>query len=128
DPSVCVSGATIVVTDSRLARGTVTIDTKAGSATPPPTPLRAIPASLTLSCTSPTANVQLTGGNAAGTTTATSTDGQLSFVVAGRTFQVQWNPTTPGVTNVPPTVNSLISASDGTQSVTISVRRPTDCL
>lgn len=128
NPNVCLSKATIIVTDSRLARGTVEIDTKAGSGTPPPPALRAVPASVTLTCAAPTANVQLTGGDPAGATTAVSADAQLTMPVAGRTFQVQWTSTTAGATDVPPTVTSLISASDGTQSVTITVRRPTDCL
>ena len=130
DPTVCLSKATIVVTDSRLVRGTVTIDTAAGSNAPPPTALRAIPSTVTLSCAALSANVQLAGGDAAGTTTAVSADTELTMNVAGRTFNIVWTPPTAPVTfvDVPPTVTSLVSASDGTQSVTVTVKHPTDCL
>src|SRR6185436_19348335 len=61
-PNVCLTDATIVVMDSRLVRGTVTITTEAGSADPPPAPLRAIPSTMTLTCSANTGTILIAGG------------------------------------------------------------------
>ena len=50
NPNVCLTDATIVITDSNNARGTVTITTEAGSNAPPPPALRVSPTTVTATC------------------------------------------------------------------------------
>ncbi len=128
DPNTCLSNATIIVTDARLARGTVTITTELGTTDPPPPPLRAIPASLTLTCTAPTGSAVVAGGAATATISASTTDPNLNVTTASRTVSVTFNAPSAGVTPVPPTVSSTVVLTDGTSSTTLLVRHPTDCI
>ena len=128
DPNTCFSKATIIVTDSRLARGTVEIDTKAGSATPPPPPLRAVPTSVTLSCAGPQQTVLVVGGSGTGTIAATASDPAVTAVGGTGNVTITWTPPAAGVTDVPPLVSSSVTVTDGTSTATIGVRHPTSCL
>ena len=129
DPNTCLSNATIVVTDSRLARGTVTINTAPGTADPPPPPLRAIPASITLTCAALTGSTVVAGGaDPTAAINAATTDPTLTITPAGRTVSVTFNPPSAGVTAVPPTVSSTVTLTDGTSVTNLTVRHPTDCI
>ena len=130
NPNVCLTDATIVVTDSRLVRGTVKITTEAGTAAPPPPPLRAIPSTLTLHCTTPTASILVAGGaDPTAAVTPSTADPTLTATPSGpRSVQVTFNPPTAGVTDVPPTVTGTVSITDGAQVVNVVVRHPTNCL
>ena len=132
NPNVCLTDATIVITDSRLVRGTVTINTEAGTADPPPPPLRAIPTSLTLHCTAPSASFLVAGGaDPTAPITPNENDPELTATSGGtRTVTVDWLP--PGGfgagVDVGPTVNTVVNATDGTSFVNVTVRRPSSCI
>jgi hypothetical protein len=131
NPNICLTDAAIIVTDSRNARGTVTINTEAGDGDPPPTPMRAVPTSVTVTCTAPSSSFLVAGGTS-DTPSFTNTDAMLNVSQAGRAFTVTLQNTTvppgPGTTNVPPTVTSNIQVTDGTSVINVAVRRPTDCI
>jgi len=130
NPNVCLTDATIVVMDSRLVRGTVTITTEAGSADPPPPPLRAIPSALTLTCAAPSAGILVAGGGDP-TAQVTPSTGDLKLQVSApspRSVTVTFVPPTVGATDVPPTVTGVVSITDGAQVVNVTVRHPTDCI
>ncbi len=128
DPNICLTGAIIVVTDARLARGIVTITTEAGTNDPPPPPLRAIPSSITLTCTAPTASTLVVGGaDPAAAVSASTTDPNLSLVAAGRTVSITFNPPGGGVIPVLPTVSATVTVTDGASTTNVTVRHPTDC-
>ena len=129
DPGTCLTNATIVVTDSRLARGIVTITTELGTNDPPPAPLRAVPSSVTLTCPINSASTLVVGGvDPAAAVSVSSTDARLSFSVAGRAITITFNPISGGnTTAVLPTVSSTVLVTDGASTVTVGVRRPTDC-
>ena len=130
NPNVCLTDATIVVTDSRLVRGTVKITTEAGSADPPPPPLRAIPTTLTLHCNATSGSVLVAGGaDPTAAVTPSTADPNLTAVPSGpRSVQVDFVPPAAGLTDVGPTVNGTVSITDGAQVVTVTVRHPTTCL
>ena len=128
NPNVCLTDATIVITDSRLVRGTVTINTEAGTADPPPPPLRAIPSSLTLSCTLLSGSILVAGGDPAVTTVnAATTDPKLTLSIAGRTVTVDFNPTVPLGTSTGANVTGTVTITDGASVLSIPVRHPPDC-
>ena len=130
DPNICLDKATIIVTDSRLARGTVEITTKAGTGVPPPTPIRAIPTSITLHCATPgPVNVLIVGSTSTSNLGAASADGELTTTGNVGSVTVTWTPTPAGgLTDVGPVVTSTVNVTDGATSTTFSVRRPTDCI
>jgi hypothetical protein len=128
NPNVCLTDATIVVQDSRLVRGTVTITTEAGTNDPPPPPLRAVPTSITLSCTLLSGSFLVAGGDPAVTTiNAATNDPTLTLSVAGRTVSVTYNPPGGGLTPTGPNVTGTVSATDGASVVSVPVRHPPDC-
>ena len=129
DPSTCLTDATIIVTDSRLARGTVKITTATGSATPPPAPIRAVPSSITLTCAAPTQTVLVVGGSATATINANTADAKLTATGGTGNVMITFNPPAgPGLTtDVPPNQTGTVTVSDGTSTATITVRHPTDC-
>lgn len=131
NPNICLTDATIVITDSRLARGTVTINTEAGDGDPPPTPMRAVPSSVTVTCTAPASSFLVAGGSS-DTPSFTSVDPMLNVTQSGRGFTVTLQGTTAGpgagTTTVGPTVTSNIQITDGTSVINVAVRRPTDCI
>ncbi|MEO5693678.1 MAG: hypothetical protein ABIQ72_11180 [Usitatibacter sp.] len=125
-PQICLTDATIVVTDANGARGTVKISTKPGTADPPPTPLRAIPSTITLSC-GESANVLVAGGDGTAVINANSTDPDITAIGGtGRTVQITRN-AVPGPTPSATVVTSTVTVTDGTSTAVISVRNPTNC-
>ena len=131
NPNICLTDATIVITDSRLARGTVTINTEAGDGDPPPTPMRAVPSSITVTCTAPASSFLVAGG-ASDTPAFTNVDPMLNVSQSGRGFTVTLQGTTavpgPTATTVGPTVTSNIQVTDGASVINVAVRRPTNCI
>lgn len=128
DPSTCLSNATIIVTDSRLVRGTVTVTTVAGTNDPPPPPLRVLPTSVTLGCSARTGSFLIVGGDPAAAFSASTSDSTLSLVVVDRNVTITYNNPNPGLVNVNPLVASSVIVTDGTDTGVVSVRRPTDCI
>ena len=128
NPNICLTDATIIVMDSRLVRGTVTVTTEAGSNDPPPPPLRAVPTSLTLSCTVTSGSFLVAGGDSTATINAASSDPTLTLLVAGRTVTVTYTPPSGGLVAVPPTLTGTVSVTDGAGVVSVPVRHPTDCI
>jgi len=123
-PNICLTDATIVVTDSNNARGTVTVTTELGEGDPPAAPLRAIPTNLTLTC-GESANVLIVGGaDPAAAVNAISSDPDIIVTAVGRTVQVTRN---LDANNPVGTVTSLVTVTDGATTVSISVRNPTTC-
>ncbi len=128
NPNVCLTDATIVVTDSRLVRGTVTISTEAGSADPPPPPLRAIPSTLSLTCNVNSGNVLVAGGGdpTAQVTPSTADPALTASAPTTRSVNVIFN--NGGLTtDVGPTVSGVVSITDGAQVVNVTVRHPSSC-
>ena len=129
DPTTCLSKATIIVTDSRLARGTVEIDTKAGSGTPPPAPIRVVPSTITLSCTVTSGSVLAVGGS--GTYSAATGDPTLTASATGSTITINFGPgglTNPGGAPSGANISGTVSVTDGTSVATVTVRHPPDCV
>ena len=126
DPNFCLTGATIIVTDSRLARGTVTIDTKVGTGAPPPTPLRVVPASFAGILCGQTVTALVTGG-AGGAAVISAIQSSSNLVpgtlVAGNQVSVQANPVTGAAT--PQT--ATVTVTDGTSTATFTVKMPNVC-
>jgi hypothetical protein len=126
--NICLTDATIVVTDSRLVRGTVTITTEAGSADPPPPALRAIPSVLTLTCATNTGGTLIAGGGdpTAQVTPSTADPALTATAPTPRGVSIVFN--NGGLaTDVGPTVTSIVSITDGAQVVNVTVRHPTSC-
>jgi hypothetical protein len=127
NPNVCLTDATIIVQDSRLVRGTVTITTQPGDNDPPPPPLRAIPTSLTLSCTVTSGSFLVAGGDTTATINAATNDPTLTLTPAGRTVTVTYTPPSGGVTPTGANISGTVSATDGASVVSVIVRHPPDC-
>ncbi|HET6263303.1 MAG TPA: hypothetical protein VFD95_00490, partial [Usitatibacter sp.] len=127
NPNVCLTDATIIVQDSRLVRGTVTITTQPGDNPAPPPPLRAIPTSLTLSCTVTSGSFLVAGGDTTATINAATNDPTLTLTPAGRTVTVTYTPPSGGVTPTGANISGTVSATDGASVVSVIVRHPPDC-
>jgi hypothetical protein len=129
DPNTCLTNATIVITDARNVRGTVTITTEPGTADPPPPPLRAIPTTITLTCSILTGSTIITGGaDPAAAVTSTESDPNLSTVDALRNVSVTFTPPSGGTTAAGGTITTPVSITDGTGLVVVTVRHPADCI
>ncbi len=128
DPSTCLSNATIIVTDSRLVRGTVTVTTVAGTNDPPPPPLRVLPTSVTLGCSARNGSFLIVGGDPAATFSVSTNDSTLNLVVTERNVSIFYNNPNAGLVNVNPLVASSVIVTDGADTAVVSVRRPTDCI
>ena len=124
DPNTCLTDATIVITDARLARGTLTITTQPGTAAPPPPPLRAIPSSVTLAC-GQTATVLVTGGDPAGTITPVTNDPNLTLSPPGNPVSITRNGALPVLD--PTVVIGTVTISDGTSITTVRVTHDKTC-
>ena len=124
DPTICLTNATIIVTDSRLARGTVTITTELGSADPPPLPLRVVPSSITLTC-GQTGSAVVAGGTPPLTISAVTSNPNLTLTVAANIVSVTRNldANNPSVA----LVNSIVTITDGTSTTSLTVRHPLTC-
>lgn len=123
NPTVCVN-ATIVVTDSRFGRTTVTVKTETGDATPaaPVVPLTATPSTVTLTC-GQSATVLVTGGSG-GTLAAASTDSNLTTAVGSGTVTITRGGVAPPLAA---NVTSTVNVTDGSTIVPISVTNPGLC-
>jgi hypothetical protein len=123
--SVCVTDATIIVTDSLGARVTVTVTTARGDTdppAPPPPPLGVVPSEVSLSC-GESGSVTVVGG--AGTSrSASSADPRLTATVAGNTLTItRGGPAGPGTGSV----TSQVIVSDGTSVARVNVIHPVSC-
>lgn len=129
DPSTCLSNATIIVTDSRLARGTVTITTEAGAndpPAPPPLPLRTVPTSITLACGQTGSALIAGGADPTAAIFVTNPDStKLSVIASGRTVSVQRFGAPPPLSAV--VLAAIVNISDGTATTSLTVRYPQDC-
>lgn len=123
-PQICLTDATIVVTDSNGARGTVTVTTEQGEGDPPVAGIRAIPTSLTLTCGESGASL-VVGGDPGATISAISTDPDITVLVAARTITITRNldAANPSVAMV----NSTVTITDGATTAGVSVRNPATC-
>ena len=131
DPSTCLTDATIVVFDSQnpSARGIVTITTEAGTEDPPPPPLRAIPSTITLTCTATTGSTVVAGGaDPAAAISGSTSDPTLTVTSSGRTVSVTYTPPSGGLVAVLPTLSGTVTVTDGTTDTSLAVRHPTDCI
>jgi len=122
NPNVCLSGATVVVTDSRGGRTTVTIDTAAGTATPPgPPDFSVSPSQITLVCGT-SGSVSVVGGS--GSYFVNSTHPRVTAVVSGNTLTIT-RLTGDGGVSYPTSGN--VSISDGTTIATVALTVPANC-
>jgi hypothetical protein len=123
NPFQCVD-TTVIITDARGGRATVTVKSETGAGTPPPTALSVTPNSLNLGC-GQAASVLVIGG--AGTYSTASTDPNLSTAISGNTLTI-----TRAGTGAPPpvgTVNvaSSVNVTDGTGLSVVTVTSPAVC-
>jgi hypothetical protein len=124
-PNVCLTGAIVVVTDARLARGTLKVDTKVGSGAPV-LPLRAIPSAIVLAC-GQNANVIISGGTAAPIVSSITVTpaGALTATAAGQQITIT---DVEGPTPTPtPVRTGNVAVTDGTSVVNIKVTLPNTC-
>lgn len=119
----CISNGTIVITDSRGGRTTVTVTTEPGTTDPTPPPAFAVgPTSLTLGC-GQSGSVQAVGGS--GTYTATSTNPNVAVSVSGGTITItRAGPAGPGSGG---TQSVGIGVSDGRSILNVTATVPTTC-
>jgi hypothetical protein len=117
NPGICLTNATIVVTDAVGAHTTVTVTTSPGS-TAPPTPAArdAQPTSVTLGC-GQSASVTVVGGS--GSYSATSTQADVKAIVSGHTVTITRAATDPA--GGPFNTSSSVNITDGATIVPISV-------
>jgi hypothetical protein len=122
NPNVCLTDATIIVTDAIGGRGTVTVSTALGSFTPPPAPTFTVaPTAVTLSCAT-SGSVSAVGGS--GIYTATSTHPRVTALVSGNTITITRLATDPAP---PYPTTATISVSDGSAVQTVTVTVPATC-
>ena len=140
NPFVCLSEATVVITDSNGLRETVTVTTEAGSAAPPPTPISVTPGQISLACGSSGSvsilgGAQATGGGGAGAAafSVSSSDARVTATVSGRTITIGRTSTDPPGTPVSPSpgtpnpINYTITVTDGSSSTSVGVAAPSNC-
>lgn len=124
NPNVCVTGATIVVTDATGARATVTVDTAKGTTDPtPPPPLTVAPTSITLACGT-SGSVTVVGGVSGGYF-VNSTHPRVTAVVSGNTITITRLSGDAAGQSFPTTAS--ISVSDGRTIVPVGVTVPANC-
>jgi hypothetical protein len=123
--TTCLTGVQIVVTDSQGRRGTAKVDTKVGTGAPPPTPLRAIPSTLNLTCGQSASSV-VTGGTGAVIISSNSAPAEVGAVFATPVLTVTQLEAQPVITATPRR-SAQIVLTDGTSSVTVTATYPNDC-
>ena len=122
NPTICVTDATIIVTDSVGQRTTVTVNTAQGSATPPePAAITIQPSTITLVCNS-SGSVGVVGG--AGALSVTSTHPRITAIISGTTLTVTRLPGDGGA--LYPT-SGTVTVTDGSQLATLDVTAPATC-
>lgn len=120
NPLICLDDATIVVTDARGGRGTVTVDTLPGDEEPPA--LAVGPTSLTLAC-GQSGSVAVVGGT--GNYFATSTNPNVVATAGGNVVTIT-RLGTPGSVGTG-TMTVGIGVTDGQSIVTVSATVPAVC-
>ena len=123
NPNVCVTDATIVITDSRGGRGTVTVTTEPGDTEPEAPPaLSAGPTTVTLGC-GQSGSVAVVGGT--GNYFAVSSNPNVTTAVSGNILTITrvGTPNTVGVG----TQAVSVAVSDGRAIVTITANVPATC-
>ena len=124
NPGICLTNATIVVTDAVGAHSTVTVTTSPGSTAPPAPPppaLTASPSSVTIATCGSSASVTVIGGT--GTYSASSTLPDISTTVSGNTVTITRN--TGDVANQP--ASQAVRITDGSTIVTVTANVPIFC-
>src|SRR4029079_16788310 len=86
NPNVCVTGATIVVTDAAGGRTTVTVATAEGSTQPTPPPALTVSPTAITRVSATSGSVSIVGGT--GGYFATSTHPRVTAVVSGNTLTI----------------------------------------
>jgi len=120
--NICLDKSSIVVVDSTGRRVTVTLTTKAGSATPPgPATFDVQPTSVTVGC-GQTATLSVVGGS--GLYTANSTHSRLIAFTFGNSVGIT-RATGDGATIFPAT--GTVTVTDGTNIAAITVTTATNC-
>lgn len=123
NPNICLDNATVIITDARGGRTTITVDTLAGDIEPetPPT-LTLGPTSITLGC-GQTGSIAVVGGT--GTYFATSTNPNVSVAISGNVVSItRAGPAGPGTGG---TTSVGIAVSDGRAIVTATATVPVSC-
>jgi hypothetical protein len=122
NPGICLTGSTIVITDSTGARTTVTVDTKEGTAEPtPPPPVAVAPATITLACGT-SGSVSVVGG--AGGYIVNSTHPRVTAVASGNTITITRLAGDAGASF--PTTGA-VSITDGSSTATVTLTVPANC-
>lgn len=118
----CVTDGTIIVTDARGGRTTVTVTTEEGEDDPPePADFSVAPSSLTLACNT-SGSVTAVGGS--GFYQTTSSHPRVTAVVAGNTVTIT-RVAGDGATVFPTTAS--VAVSDGQTIETVTVTVPANC-
>ncbi len=122
NPQICVASATIIVTDSRSGRTTVTVKTEKGSGSPPTPPAMSVsPTDITLACGT-SGSVTVVGGS--GSYFTASSHPRITAVVSGNTVTIT-RLTGDGVVVYP--VTGDVSITDGTTIKDVTVHVPANC-
>lgn len=119
NPNVC-STSTVVVTDSRGGRVSITVTTAPGTATAPP--LAVSPGTITLGC-GQSGSVSVVGGS--GSYSVNSSNPNVSAAVSGNTLTIARGGANPPVGAG--TSTTTISVTDGATVGTVVVTAPTTC-
>jgi hypothetical protein len=119
--SICLTGATVVVTDAEGRRATVTVTTAAGTAAPPV--LSVSPSTVTLTCAANVATVAVVGGT--GSNSAVSSSPRVTASVSGSSMQIT-RLLGDGATGPFPTTVT-VSVTDGATIATVTVTSPASC-
>lgn len=119
NPNWCMDNATIVVTDARGGRGTVTVSTETGSVSPPePATFNVAPTSITLAC-GQSGSVTVVGGT--GSYFTNSTNPAVTAVASGTAVTITRANTGTSTATV------VVSVSDGRDIAEVSATVPTTC-
>ena len=118
----CITGATIIVTDSgNSPPATVSVTTTTGTNPPAPPAMTVQPTTLTLACGS-TGTITAVGGG--GTYSATSTTPLITVLVSGHTISATLAPV---YTAAQMPAGQSINVTDGTTIVSVGVTAPASC-
>lgn len=111
NPNVCMDSATIVVTDARGGRGTVTVTTETGDTAPPePATFAVAPTAITLGC-GESASVTVVGGT--GSYFTNSTSPAVTAVASGTAVTITRASGAPA--------SAIVSVSDGREIEGVTV-------
>jgi hypothetical protein len=119
--AICLTGATVVVTDSEGRRATLTVNTAAGTTAPPA--LSVAPASVTVTCVANVATVAVVGGT--GANSAVSSSPRVTATVSGNAMQITRLLGDPPPGPYPTAVT--VSVTDGTSVASVAVTTDPFC-